>query len=52
LHVDDDVAVQRRSDLGQTIGSAWMVIAGHANLAAEPADCFGNPQIVGGDDRA
>ena len=38
LHVDDDVAVERRGDLGEPIGAGRMVGARQPHLAAELGD--------------
>jgi hypothetical protein len=50
LHVDDDVAVERRGDFGQTIRRAVMIGARHPHLAAELLHGPRNPHVVGRDD--
>ena len=42
LHVDDDVAIERRDDLGQSIRAGRMIRARQAHFAAEPGDCRRN----------
>ena len=49
LHVDDDVGVERRRDLGETIGAGFVRRFRQPHLATEVVDARRNPQIVGGD---
>ena len=52
LHVDDDVAVERRGDLGQAIGAGRVIGARQPDVAAELGHAGGDAQIVGRDDDA
>jgi hypothetical protein len=50
LHVDDDVAVERRGDFGESIGAGFVRGLGQPDLAAEIVDARRDAQIVGRDD--
>ena len=50
LDVDDDVAVEVRRNLGNTVGARPMRATRHSYDAAEPLDGGCNPLVVGGDD--
>ncbi len=50
LKVDDELAGQRRDDLGDAVGSGGMIASGHHRCAAERLDDVGDALIVGRDD--
>ncbi len=50
LQVDDEVGVEAAGDLGDAVGAAGVVAAGHLDAAAEALDGGDDARVVGGDD--